>query len=420
MKKTIKKIFSEKNIRSGKVKVNMTVKIIIFAVIAALLIASVFVVMKLVSKNGSDNPNDQSDISSDISGPEDSSSENSENDLSNIPKNLTLVGTILKWDAVDNSVSYNVYKDGVLFNTVNINECDLSSITDDNEHSLTVQAVISENILSEMSAPFLYKRIDDTLENPFLIFKSESPFTIKVDSPAWNGVMEYSTNAITWTEWNGSELSSVNSRIYIRGRNNTRVSCIQSGIYYPFRISGTKVECIGNIENLLDYEMVLNGEHPVMDNSCFAYMFYECTALISAPVLPAVELSESCYQFMFAGCTLLKTPPALPAIKLAENCYLGMFASSGLTTVPYLPATTLADLCYSYMFYQCTSLQISNIKTEHFKYEWRIPTVGTIQKTQIETYPRMWNFDMLYGTGNEVDSNPGANTTYYVASQPIN
>lgn len=158
-----------------------------------------------------------------------------------------------------------------------------------------------------------------------------------------------------------------------------------------------------------------------MDNSCFAYMFSECTALISAPVLPAVELSENCYQFMFAGCTLLKTPPALPAIKLAENCYLGMFASSGLTTVPYLPATTLADLCYSYMFYQCTSLQISNIKTENFKYEWRIPTVGTIQKdTQIETYPLMWNLYMLHGTGNEVDSNPGANTTYYVASQPIN
>ena len=60
---------------------------------------------------------------------------------------------------------------------------------------------------------------------------------------------------------------------------------------------------------------------------------------------------------MFANCTALTTAPALPATTLADYCYLSMFQGcTALTTAPVLPATTLADHCYRFMFMYCTGL----------------------------------------------------------------
>ena len=55
-------------------------------------------------------------------------------------------------------------------------------------------------------------------------------------------------------------------------------------------------------------------------------MFKGCTALSSAPELPATELSSNCYRGMFGGCTSLVTAPVLPATKLVSRCYQSMFA----------------------------------------------------------------------------------------------
>ena len=86
-------------------------------------------------------------------------------------------------------------------------------------------------------------------------------------------------------------------------------------------------------------------------------MFNGCTALVTAPALPATTLVSNCYYNMFAGCSSLTTAPALPATTLTFNCYAYMFAGcSSLTTAPELPATTLAERCYRYMFRDCTSL----------------------------------------------------------------
>ena len=86
-------------------------------------------------------------------------------------------------------------------------------------------------------------------------------------------------------------------------------------------------------------------------------MFYGCTSLTTAPVLPATTLAESCYQEMFQNCTRLATAPALPATTLAEHCYDSMFSyCSSLTTAPELSATTLVSYCYYNMFNSCTSL----------------------------------------------------------------
>ena len=73
--------------------------------------------------------------------------------------------------------------------------------------------------------------------------------------------------------------------------------------------------------------------------------------------LPATTLANSCYQYMFGNCTSLTTAPELPANTLADYCYNNMFSyCTSLTTAPELPATALVNNCYSFMFYNCKKL----------------------------------------------------------------
>ena len=49
---------------------------------------------------------------------------------------------------------------------------------------------------------------------------------------------------------------------------------------------------------------------------------------------------ENCFEYLFSYCSALTTAPELPATTLASNCYASMFAvCSALTTAPQLPAT---------------------------------------------------------------------------------
>lgn len=95
----------------------------------------------------------------------------------------------------------------------------------------------------------------------------------------------------------------------------------------------------------------------VLGEGCYSSMFWGCTSLTTPPQLPATVLKQSCYSGMFRECTSLTTTPVLPATTLARACYKGMFSKcSSLVTAPQLPATTLIYECYSGMFYDCTSL----------------------------------------------------------------
>lgn len=95
----------------------------------------------------------------------------------------------------------------------------------------------------------------------------------------------------------------------------------------------------------------------VLGEGCYNNMFYGCTNLTTAPELPATVLKQSCYAGMFDKCTSLTTAPQLPATTLARACYKNMFLDcSSLVTAPQLPATTLVWECYNSMFYNCSSL----------------------------------------------------------------
>jgi hypothetical protein len=99
--------------------------------------------------------------------------------------------------------------------------------------------------------------------------------------------------------------------------------------YNRFDISKGKIAASGNIMFLMDKI----GELKDLSSKdyCYSNMFFGCSSLTQAPVLPAETLAYGCYWRMFFGC-------------------------SSLTQAPALPAETLAYICYSEMFYGCTSL----------------------------------------------------------------
>lgn len=242
-----------------------------------------------------------------------------------------------------------------------------------------------------------------------LEFASTSSFRITLDGNAktWNGTMEFCNNPDGWQVWNGSDLQSnkLNGkhRIYIRGAKNTIVS---SG--YRWFLSGVDIECNGNIEKLLDWNLVQKGEHPTMGNNCFGHMFERDYHLVSPPSLPATVLSSRCYQEMFYGCTL-KYPPVLPATTLATDCYDGMFyRCSSLIAIPRLIATTLPQGCYSNMFYNCSKIKVSKTKTGTYTKAFRIPETGD----GLEGLRAL--SDMFAYTGGTFTGTPEINTTYYL------
>lgn len=304
------------------------------------------------------------------------------------------------------------------------------------------------------------------MEN-YITFSSPSSFTLAVNNAKknWDGALECSTDADTWSEWDGTTtLSADNGLLYVRGTGNTCITGDSSKAYWV--LTGSDISCGGNIENVLDYAMVARGEHPTMSSycyhalffnckslttapelpattlskHCYRNMFYDCTNLRTAPELPATTLSYYCYTNMFRGCTSLTTAPELPATTLADYCYRGMFydctglttapelpattltencyrnmfyGCKSLTTIPELPATTLTDNCYAHMFRGCTSIKLSSSQSDDYQTPYRIPTSGVgITTTTSLT-------DMFTDTGGTFTGEPSINTTYYTSNEVI-
>ena len=297
----------------------------------------------------------------------------------------------------------------------------------------------------------------------YLTFSSPNEFTLSA-TKSWNGTLEYFASDETWTTWSGeNELSAAANGdeyvIYLRGIGNSVITGESDG----WRLVGTDIKCIGNIENLLDYTTAGPLNHPIMSDHCYNSMFRDCTSLTQAPELPATTLANYCYQAMFYGCTsLTQAPelpattlagscyvnmfnnctsltqaPELPATTLANNCYTGMFSGctsltqapelpattlavecymsmfygcTSLTQAPELPATTLAVSCYWSMFWKCTSLKLSSTKTDKYIQEYRIPSSGK-GVTATGALNTMFEF-----TGGTFTGAPQINRTYYLSS----
>ena len=192
-----------------------------------------------------------------------------------------------------------------------------------------------------------------------LKFTTNSKTIISMKGSKTGLSLEYSYDGIDWKEWDFNGLT-INSGdiLYIRGNNPNgfnRGSAVNK--YCSFEMNGGKVRCYGNIMSLIDYK---NLPNIIPCEYCFYGLFKDCTALTTAPELPATKLAKGCYCSMFEKCTSLKIEPALPATTLKDSCYYRMFFNcTSLTVAPELPAQRLANFCYCKMFYSCTSLKIA-------------------------------------------------------------
>lgn len=190
--------------------------------------------------------------------------------------------------------------------------------------------------------------------------------------------LEYSVGGSEWTALGTTSVlfGGEYGELRLRGKSLTGTE----GAHVNFSHAQETVHCTGDIRTLVDYENYETvstanakfsslfsgcsalGSAPALPattlaESCYSGMFWGCTALVSAPELPATTLSDYCYNQMFLGCTSLTIAPILSAPNLASGCYCEMFRGcTGLVSAPALPATTLADYCYNSMFYGCTKL----------------------------------------------------------------
>lgn len=181
----------------------------------------------------------------------------------------------------------------------------------------------------------------------------------------WDGIMEVSTDAINWREWEGDDsATSQNGVLYVRGTNNhfiTKYSNIGGPNAKSWSFTVNDIECNGNIENLLDYQTVLQGKQPTMGTGCFCNMFDN--NLIKAPKLPSKELADYCYAGMFHN-ALISQMPKLPATELTVGCYMNMFSGCKQLVnedVIKLPAKKLTHACYNNMFTDCESVYFSEL-----------------------------------------------------------
>lgn len=236
--------------------------------------------------------------------------------------------------------------------------------------------------------------------DPFITFSSSNSFTLQCSnttSQTWSGTIDYSTDKTNWTTWNVANSYTLYSasdgtkhNLYLRGIC-TNVGGSSSA--KRFIIKGSNISISGNMENLIDYTAVLQGNHPVLTNSCFRFLFYgnaditdisnltmgfiqcldakyvcasmfqNCTGLTSLPatLLPATTICDYCYSAMFKGCTGITSIPSgfLPATTIGQYVYNDMFSGcTGITSIPtnLLPSTTGAYACYRQMFLDCSNL----------------------------------------------------------------
>lgn len=201
--------------------------------------------------------------------------------------------------------------------------------------------------------------------------------------------LETSYDGNTWEPFYVGETSITLNKgecVYFKageGGNETFASSVSD--YNRFVLSNGVISATGDMISLLNGKFV---EDATLPNFCFCYLFYNCTALktapqisattmggsscrymyrgcvslITAPELRAEKMSAYCYGSMFHDCISLEVAPELPAKTLAVYCYYSMFyGCRSLTVAPKLPATTLPAACYGGMFYGCRSLQVIDV-----------------------------------------------------------
>lgn len=115
----------------------------------------------------------------------------------------------------------------------------------------------------------------------------------------------YSTDAVNWSAYTiGTDivLENVGDKVWMKagegGNSGGWFTTVMN--YYRFKMTGL-IAASGNLMSIVD------GETETFTAKKFQSLFQGCTALTTAPALPATTLATYCYDRMFSGCTALTT-----------------------------------------------------------------------------------------------------------------
>ena len=163
---------------------------------------------------------------------------------------------------------------------------------------------------------------------PYVTFTPEGVQTFKMTTTGGYKIsgLQYSVNEGKWEDVVADkevDFGGDKGNLRLRGTNSKGTASSRAE-YSTISFTNTevKVACTGDIRTLLDYKAYKTVD---TSNARFCELFYNCTALTSAPDLPATTLAEYCYYSMFEYCSSLKKAPALPAQTLESVCYTSMF-----------------------------------------------------------------------------------------------
>lgn len=242
-------------------------------------------------------------------------------------------------------------------------------------------------------------KIKTVAPSPFVKFINVDTIKTSSGSKTWSNILQYSIDGETWYTWNGSTIlaSYSNKEIWLRGTGNTRIDGY-------WNINGTSVEIEGNLEALIDYAAVRDGEHSSVATPSFSRLFASnqsiakadkliidapnanlygifeyCNALIAAPDINSQTLNDLSYAFR--GCSNLTNAPKIKATAVTSTTALGFVFQdcSNLETIPAIYISEFGSrweyLCNS-MFNRCSKIKFSETQSGEYVYSYRIPYSG--------------------------------------------
>lgn len=197
------------------------------------------------------------------------------------------------------------------------------------------------------------------------LYGTNLTFKTASSTQTWDGTLQTSIDGKTWQDYTAGTTVTADSQkktIWLRGSNNTYLSNTDRNINV-FSISGSNVAVSGNIDTLLDYTKVDNGQSPNAAEATFKYLFANNSAITDAAnlVLKRATLPDEAYNAMFRGCTnLINAPMKIDSNIVGKMSCQNMFLQCAkLTNAPTLPAQYIYNAGYNAMFRECTALQVA-------------------------------------------------------------
>lgn len=209
------------------------------------------------------------------------------------------------------------------------------------------------------------------LQDVYVTFTGNQKITVSMPKKYWKGTIEYSLDGYTWNTWSCSAVTSTTdaNKIFFRGKGNTYVTGSDAQSFgNGFIVNGTdsstfEFTVTGDLQNLLDYEVLGAGGTPSAAADCFSYLFYKQN-IVGCDPLAMESVPKDGYFYMFAQCSKLVTPPQILAKTVGDSAFCRMFWGSAVTETPEFVFTSIGSYGCNSMFYECTSLKKIHFPSE--------------------------------------------------------